>query len=252
MHNSTYISGEAFEAVEKEIGVLKGDKEKSKDGEEKEEIPAKVIAESIELAKRQQEAQRTEPTSSELPLFDEVDTEHSAAVPEPEIPIHSILGSSTTTSFADPELAEFEAMDLDAQLDRLEKLGATPSKAKSRAVDEAVERVRIWQSTELDLDKNKEAVDQLMKDLDLLHSENMTPKAILERSLHHTSLTYSHCITKHYTIYILKKNVPMHRCHMSNKYGRSAILFLIKKRKTEYSRMAILFVSKNKIKKDLV
>ena len=50
-------------------------------------------------------------------------------------------------------------MDLDAQLDRLEKLGATPSKAKSRAVDEAVERVRIWQSTELDLDENKEAVN---------------------------------------------------------------------------------------------
>ncbi|KAI5347477.1 hypothetical protein L3X38_015356 [Prunus dulcis] len=81
---SAYISGEAFEAVEKEIGVLKGDKEKSKDGEEKEEIPAKVIAESIELARRQQEAQRIEPTSSELPLFDEVEAEHSAAVPEPE------------------------------------------------------------------------------------------------------------------------------------------------------------------------
>ncbi|KAI5347474.1 hypothetical protein L3X38_015353 [Prunus dulcis] len=134
----------------------------------------------------------------------------------PIIPIHSVLGSSTTTSFADPELAKFEAMDLDAQLDRLEKLGATPSKAKSRAMDEAMERVRIWQSTELDLDKNKEAVDQLMQDLDLLHSENMTPRAILERSLHRTSLTYSHCITTHYTIYIFKKNAPMHRCHVSN------------------------------------
>ena len=122
-----------------------------------------------------------------------------------QIPIHSVLGSSTTTSFADPELAKFEAMDLDAQLDRLEKLGATPSKAKSRAMDEAMERVRIWQSTELDLDKNKEAVDQLMKDLDLLHSENMTPWAILERSLHRTSLTYSHCVTTHYTIYVLKE-----------------------------------------------
>ncbi|KAI5347454.1 hypothetical protein L3X38_015333 [Prunus dulcis] len=172
-----------------------------------EEIPTEVIAESIELAKRQQEAQRTEPTSSELTLFDEVEVEHSASVPEPEveenrtagslavvtsplkppivaIPIHSVLGSSTTTSFADPELVEFEAMDLDAHLDRLEKLGATPSKAKSRAMDEAVERVRIWQPTKLDLDKNKEAVDQLMKDLDLLHSENMTPWAILERNLH--------------------------------------------------------------------
>ncbi|KAI5347394.1 hypothetical protein L3X38_015273 [Prunus dulcis] len=54
------------------------------------------------------------------------------------IPIHYVLGSSTTASFANPELAKFEAMDLDAQLDRLEKLGATTSKAKSRAVDEAV------------------------------------------------------------------------------------------------------------------
>ncbi|KAI5316280.1 hypothetical protein L3X38_045456 [Prunus dulcis] len=170
-----------------------------------EEIPTEVIAKSIELAKRQQEAQRTEPTSLELALFDKVEAEHSAAVPEPEveenrtagslavvtsplkppiIPIHSILDSSTTASFADPELAKFEAMDLDAQFDRLEKLGATTSKAQSRAVDEAGERVRIWQSTKLDLDENKEAVDQLMKDLDLLHSENMAPRPILERSLH--------------------------------------------------------------------
>ncbi|CAL2237096.1 unnamed protein product [Prunus armeniaca] len=64
-------------------------------------------------------------------------------------------------------------MDLDTQLQKLEKLGATPGKAKSKAVDEVVDRVRIWQSTELDLDENKEAVDQLMKDLDLLHRENM-------------------------------------------------------------------------------
>ncbi|KAI5347406.1 hypothetical protein L3X38_015285 [Prunus dulcis] len=107
------------------------------------------------------------------------------------IPIHFVPGSSTKASFANPELAEFEAMDLDAQLDRLEKLGATPSKAKSKAVDEAVERIRIWQSTELDLDENKRAVDQLMKDLDLLHSENMAPRPILEHNLHRTSLTYS-------------------------------------------------------------
>ncbi|KAI5347520.1 hypothetical protein L3X38_015399 [Prunus dulcis] len=46
-----------------------------------EEIPAEVIAESIELAKKQQEAQRTEPTSSELALFNEVEAEHSAVVP---------------------------------------------------------------------------------------------------------------------------------------------------------------------------
>ncbi|KAI5320911.1 hypothetical protein L3X38_040619 [Prunus dulcis] len=91
----------------------------------------KRIARSIELAKRQQQAQRTEPTSLELALFDEVEAEHSAAVPEPE-------ALQPRPSFADPELAKFEAMDLDAQLDRLEKLGATTSKAKSRAVDEAV------------------------------------------------------------------------------------------------------------------
>ncbi|CAL2256134.1 unnamed protein product [Prunus armeniaca] len=74
-------------------------------------------------------------------------------------------------------------MDLDAQLEKLEKLSSTPSKVKSKAVDEAVERVKIWQSTELDLDENREAVDQLMKDLDLLHRQNMAPKPILEISL---------------------------------------------------------------------
>ncbi|KAI5312691.1 hypothetical protein L3X38_041865 [Prunus dulcis] len=62
------------------------------------------------------------------------------------MPIHSLPGSSTTTTFANPELGEFEAMDLDAQLDKLEKL-----KAKSKAVD----RVKIWQSTDLDLDENQ-------------------------------------------------------------------------------------------------
>ncbi|CAL8990240.1 unnamed protein product [Prunus brigantina] len=99
------------------------------------------------------------------------------------MPIHSLPGSSTTTSFADPELVEFEAMDLDAQLDKLEKLSSTPGKAKSKAMDEAMERVKIWQSTELELDENKEAIDQLMKDLDLLHRQNMAPKPVLEMSL---------------------------------------------------------------------
>ncbi|CAL9000949.1 unnamed protein product [Prunus brigantina] len=60
------------------------------------------------------------------------------------MPIHSLPGSSTTASFADPELAEFEAMDLDAQLDKLEKLSSTPGNAKSKVVDEAMERVKIW------------------------------------------------------------------------------------------------------------
>ncbi|KAL6281728.1 hypothetical protein ACE6H2_018609 [Prunus campanulata] len=99
------------------------------------------------------------------------------------MPIQSRAVSSITASLADPELAEFEAMDLDAQLDRLEKLSSTPSKAKFKAVDEAMERVKIWQSTELGLEGNKEAVEQLMKDLDLLHRRNMAPKPILEIGL---------------------------------------------------------------------
>ncbi|XP_020410777.1 uncharacterized protein LOC109946669 [Prunus persica] len=99
------------------------------------------------------------------------------------MPIHSFLSSSATASFADPELVEFEAMDLDAQLDKLEKLTSTPGKAKSKAVEEAMERLKIWQSSELELDEDREAVDQFMKDLDLLHRQNMAPKPILEMSL---------------------------------------------------------------------
>ncbi|VVA39343.1 PREDICTED: LOC109946669, partial [Prunus dulcis] len=99
------------------------------------------------------------------------------------MPIHSLPGSSATASFADPELEEFEAMDLDAQLDRLEKLSSPLSKAKSRAVQEAMERLKIWQSTELEFDEDKGALDQLMKDLDLLHRQNMAPKPILEMGL---------------------------------------------------------------------
>ncbi|CAL2237097.1 unnamed protein product [Prunus armeniaca] len=125
------------------------------------EILVEVISESIELPKSSKKLKGR----------------------SPPIPIHSVPGSSITTSFADPELAEFEAMDLDAQLQKLEKLGATLGKAKSKAVDEVVDRVRIWQSTELDLDENKEAVDQLMKDLDLLHKENMALWPIFEISL---------------------------------------------------------------------
>ncbi|CAL8993899.1 unnamed protein product [Prunus brigantina] len=74
-------------------------------------------------------------------------------------------------------------MDLDAQLDRLEQLSSAPSKAKSKAVDEVVDRVRIWQSTELVLDESGEAIDQLMQDLDLLHRQNVAPRPILEISL---------------------------------------------------------------------
>ncbi|CAL2277885.1 unnamed protein product [Prunus armeniaca] len=81
------------------------------------------------------------------------------------------------------KLAEFEAIDLDAQLDRLEMLSSPVGKAKSKAVEEAMERLKIWQSTELELDEDREAIDQLMKDLDLLHRQNMALKPILEMSL---------------------------------------------------------------------
>ncbi|KAI5338501.1 hypothetical protein L3X38_017772 [Prunus dulcis] len=120
--------------------------------EEEEEIPTEVIAESIELAKKQQEAKAGEPTSSELALFDDVEAENSSTVAEPK-------------------------------LQKFEKLGATPSKAKSKAVDEAVDRIRIWQSTKLDLDENRESIDHLMKDLDLLHRGNVARRPILEISL---------------------------------------------------------------------
>ncbi|CAL8119927.1 unnamed protein product [Prunus armeniaca] len=217
---------EAFEAVEQEKEpedleeVREGPEEKVKTVEE-EEIPAEVIAESIDLAQKQQEQQediRAGLTSSELALFEDPGAEHSTAVPAAEeqteqstsepveqaelpaapelmsfqvevprsagvlavmtsplkppivaMPIHSLPGSSATASFADPELAEFEAMDLDAQLDRLEMLSSPIGKAKSKAVEEIMKRLKIWQSTELELDEDREAIDQLMKDLDLLH-----------------------------------------------------------------------------------
>ncbi|CAL2240291.1 unnamed protein product [Prunus armeniaca] len=57
------------------------------------------------------------------------------------------------------------------------------ARSKSKVVDEAVDRVRIWQSTELDLDESGEAIDQLMQDLDLLHRQNVAPRPILEISL---------------------------------------------------------------------
>ncbi|CAL2239240.1 unnamed protein product [Prunus armeniaca] len=122
--------------------------------------------------------------NAELPVATpEAGVEVVAVVPDLVMPIHSFPSSSTTASFADPELAEFEAMDLDAQLDKLEKLSSPPGKAKSKAVDEAMERLKIWQSTELELDENREVVNQLMKDLDLLHIQNMAPKPILEMTL---------------------------------------------------------------------
>ncbi|CAL2270831.1 unnamed protein product [Prunus armeniaca] len=59
-------------------------------------------------------------------------------------PMVMAVGSSETASHVDPELAEFEAMDLEAQLLKIEELGETLSKAKSKVVDEAMDRIRIW------------------------------------------------------------------------------------------------------------
>ncbi|CAL8091253.1 unnamed protein product [Prunus armeniaca] len=130
-----------FEAVDQENEleeVGEGPQEKAKTVEEEEEIPAEVIAESIALAHKQQEQQEdigAGLTSSELALFEDPEAEQSTAVPtageqskqsasepvevpgstgllavmtsplKPSIvamPIHSLPGSSTTTSFADP------------------------------------------------------------------------------------------------------------------------------------------------------
>ncbi|CAL8168402.1 unnamed protein product [Prunus armeniaca] len=81
---------EAFEAVEqeKELEELEevgeGPQEKAKIMEEKEEILAEVIAESIALAQKQQEDTRAGLTSSELALFEDPEAEHSTAVPAAE------------------------------------------------------------------------------------------------------------------------------------------------------------------------
>ncbi|CAL2270666.1 unnamed protein product [Prunus armeniaca] len=81
---------EAFEAVEqeKELEELEevgeGPQEKAKIMEEKEEILAEVIAESIALAQKQQEDTRAGLTSSELALFEDPEAEHSTAVPTAE------------------------------------------------------------------------------------------------------------------------------------------------------------------------
>ncbi|CAL9016714.1 unnamed protein product [Prunus brigantina] len=66
-------------------------------------------------------------------------------------------GFSCYGFFCRSELAEFEAMDPGRPVDRLEKLSSTPGTAKSRAVREAIERLKIWQSTELD--EGQEAID---------------------------------------------------------------------------------------------
>ncbi|CAL2256431.1 unnamed protein product [Prunus armeniaca] len=209
---------EAFEAVEqeKELEELEevgeGPQEKAKTMEEEEEIPAEAEhSTAIPAAEEQAGQSVSEPVDQAV-----VVPEHSTAGAEVDasarevmsfqvevsrsvgplsvvtsplkppivaMPIHSLPGSSATTSFANPELTQFEAMDLDAQLDRLEMLSSPIGKAKSKAVEEAMEGLKIWQSNELELDEDREAIDQLMKDLDLLHRPNMAPKPILEMSL---------------------------------------------------------------------
>ncbi|CAL2256812.1 unnamed protein product [Prunus armeniaca] len=165
---------EAFEAVEQEKekerekeGDVPSKKEKEKDLE-KEEIPAENAeaehSTAILASKEQDEQSASEPVKQiELPVaVPGSGVGVAAAVEVPKItgilavvtsplkppivamPIHSLPGSSTTASFANPELVEFEAMDLDAQLDKLVKLSSTPGKKKSKAVNEAMDRVKIW------------------------------------------------------------------------------------------------------------
>lgn len=66
-----------------------------------------------------------------------------------QMPIQSFLGSLDTASHADPKLVEFEAMDFQAQLEKLERLVETPSKAKSGALNEALSRIKVWQTTDV-------------------------------------------------------------------------------------------------------
>ncbi|CAL8174388.1 unnamed protein product [Prunus armeniaca] len=192
--------------VENSPSSSKAKRSRKKVVEEREE-PSAVLIETTETDEELREAfEAVEAGRSAAASAPDIEAEHSAAAsagpvaevqtagvvavvtsplkpPIVAMPIHSIPSSPATASFAGPELAEFEAMYLDAQLDRLEQLFSNPSKAKSRAVDEAVDRVRIWQSTELDLDEGGEAIDQLMQDLDLLHKQNVAPRPILEISL---------------------------------------------------------------------
>lgn len=98
------------------------------------------------------------------------------------MPIQSILGSLDTVSHTDPELVEIEAMDLETHLLKLEKIETTSNKSKSKVVDEALGRIRVWQSSNLDLDGGKDLIDYLMKDLNLLHRENVAPHLIVEVS----------------------------------------------------------------------
>ncbi|CAL2256301.1 unnamed protein product [Prunus armeniaca] len=173
---------EAFEAVEQEKELEESEEvgerpqEKAKIMEEDEEIPAEVVVVPETGA---------EVDASAPEVMVEVPRSVGALsmVTSPLKPLIVAVSSSATTSFSDPELAKFEALDLDAQVDRLEMLSSPVGKAKSKAVKKAMDRLKIWQSNKLELDEDREAIDQLMKDLDLLHRQNVAPKPILEMSL---------------------------------------------------------------------
>ncbi|BBN68985.1 autoinhibited Ca2+-ATPase 11 [Prunus dulcis] len=100
-----------------------------------------------------------------------------------EMPIHSLPGSSATASLLTQNWKSLKLWTWMLNWTGWKKLSSPPSKAKSRAVQEAMERLKIWQSTELEFDEDKGVLDQLMKDLDLLHRQNMAPKPILEMGL---------------------------------------------------------------------
>ncbi|CAL8168782.1 unnamed protein product [Prunus armeniaca] len=156
---------EAFEAVEQE-------KEKEREKEGDEEIPA----------------EDAEVKHSTAVLASEEQAEQSASEPveQTELPI-AVLGYGVGVAAAVevPRTAGILAVvtsPLKLPIVAM-PIHSLPGKAKSKVMNEAVDRVKIWQSTELDLDKNQEVVDQLMKDQDLLHRESMAPRAILEISL---------------------------------------------------------------------
>ncbi|BBN67748.1 hypothetical protein Prudu_171S000200, partial [Prunus dulcis] len=188
---------EAFEEVEQE-----------KELQELEEVPQKKVAavedESIALAQKQQKGPSAELTSSELALFEDAEAEHSTAsrgedqaeltvvVPEAEVgttaaaPVVVVEVPKATGALAavsSPPEASIVPYGPGCSTGQAGKLSSPPSKAKSRAVQEAMERLKIWQSTELEFDEDKGVLDQLMKDLDLLHRQNMAPKPILEMGL---------------------------------------------------------------------
>ncbi|CAL2271478.1 unnamed protein product [Prunus armeniaca] len=132
---------EAFETVEQEK-----EKEREKEGEEIPAEDAEVKHSTAVLASEEQaEQSASEPVEqTELPIA--VEVPRTAGI------------LAVVTSPLKPPIVTMPIHSLP------DKLSSTPGKAKSKVMNEAVDRVKIWQSTELDLDENQEAVDQLMKD----------------------------------------------------------------------------------------